>query len=661
MYFFTSFDFASLLISAVQIAAFSAGGYLLTAAFSTLEPRDRLFPGVTLGLVLFIVISNITAQILPLNAAFPAACILILLAGSAAAFLKRAEIDWSHKVSFEAVQIGMLLGLVMLFTMINRGLAILDDYHNLPIVSIMATGKIPPPFYLKNDTPMAYHYGLHIFSTFLASEGGFFPWSAYDISKSLVLSLTILSAWVWFRKKQLSTSGLLMSVFIFALAGGTRWLLLFAPAGWLQSTSSGLELLGERVTSNIWLTESISTAWEIEGAGPFPFPFAFANGIFHPIVFSLGSNSTLPLLTIIMLLLIRPARWSLPTIILASFSIASLGLSAELYAGLIYVGAAVAFPIALIKRKDRAAWLPWAAVLGTALPLLLVQGGVLSSVFRTMVLQAAGSAAPDTGFGGFSFTPIPTVISAHLGRLPLTNPDTAVLAVLEIGPVLLLIPFTIMALKKYWANHQLLPVIILLGSFLIPFASLFFHYSVERDTSRLIGNSCFLWLLLGLPVLFQTDRRSKFRTGIKILLSVSMLGGVVFLAVMLTAVKSPVQSYFLTGVDAQFHARYWDRLEEDAWVFDPYPHRAVTVFGRISDTNESLRVYLDSFRDLLADPLPENASAAGFDYYYLDETSWQYMNRREQESFEAECVQSLTAIEDNIGNLRILYDISACR
>jgi len=61
----------------------------------------------------------------------------------------------------------------------NRGLAILDDYHNLPLVSMIAAGDVPPHFYLNPTNRLAYHYGLHLFSGSLVQQGGLFPWSAF--------------------------------------------------------------------------------------------------------------------------------------------------------------------------------------------------------------------------------------------------------------------------------------------------------------------------------------------------------------------------------------------------------------------------------------------------------------------------------------------------
>ncbi|MBN1264491.1 MAG: hypothetical protein JXA25_03300 [Anaerolineales bacterium] len=660
MYFFSAFELQDLLVLCIQLLAISAGGYFLIAVFFGLQPRDRLIPGIALGTILFILLANILAQLFPLRTAFPVASAILLLAGSIAIWTQRKLIEWRIPAADTAIQLSVFGGLLILFILINRGLAILDDYHNLPLVSIMSTGKIPPPFYLRTDTRIAYHYGLHLFSTFLVSQGNFFPWSAYDVSKALMLSLTLSTAWIWFRNAQLNTASQLSCLLIFALAGGTRWLLLLTPASWLQNASTSLSLLGSGHSTGIWLTENLSSAWNIEGAGPFPFPFAFANGVFHPLIFSLGSSSTLPILTILIILLLRPKHWSLPSMVLCGLCISSLGLSAELWLAIIYIGTALVVLISLLQKKPVKHWGHWIVILTIALPVIMVQGGVVTELLMDR-FNLSGNAAV-TGFGSFIFQPVPSLVSAHLGALALTNINTLILALFEIGPILLLLPFTFFYLRKTREGMNLLPAILLLGCFTLSILSLFIHYSVQRDTARIVGNSCYLWLLLGLSVLFKTETTKRlFNQTTRVACTLSTLGGLVFLSIMLISIKSPLQSYFITGPDAQFTVNYWNKLEEDAWIFDPLPYRAATIFGRITDAKITPYIFMDSYKELMRNPIPSVVSSAGYDYYYLDENAWKALTREQQRTFQDSCVLSVEAIEDTIGNLRILYDIRKCR
>jgi len=661
MYFFSSFGIMNILILGIEFLSIGIGGFFLVSCFSRLEVRNRLLPGIALGMVLYITFGNIGAQFITLRAASLISSGLILIIGIAAAWRHRLNILSQIPAADYVAQLVVFLGLIILFVFINRGLAILDDYHNLPLVSIISTGKVPPPFYLRTNTQMAYHYGLHLFSAFLVAQGGLFPWSAFDIGKAIMIALTISTAWIWFRQFKLDTTGLLISLMIFTLAGGTRWLLLFTPASWLQNASTSLNLFGAGHPTSIWLTENLTSLWDIEGAGPFPFPFAFASGVFHPLIFSLGSNSSLPVLTILLILLIRPEKWSLPAILLQSLCIASLGLTAELWLAILYIGTAIAVPVSLLRKKSLTQWLPWIAILAIPIPLILLQGGVATETFKNQ-FNLYSSNTLTTGFGHFEFQTIPTVISAHLGFLPLIKLNTLIIALLEIGPVLLLIPFSIIYLRRAWKEVDFAPIVLLLGTYFLSLITLFMHYSVPRDTARIIGNSGFLWLIAGLPILFKPENRHKFIWNLnRIVCSISTVSGLVFLSIMLISIKNPLQSYFITGPDAQISSIYWDKLEENAQIFDPYPPRSATIFGRISDAKSSTHVFLDSYKKLLDNPLPTAAAEAGFDYYYLDEQAYNSMSPEQQKSFYDSCVYSMEAIEDDLGNLRIFYDISSCR
>jgi hypothetical protein len=88
----------------------------------------------------------------------------------------------------------------LLFLSINRGLAILDEYQNLPLVSIIAAGDLPPHFYLNPAQRMDYHYGQILLAAGLSRLGGFFAWSAFDILRAFSLALAAWLADLWYRR-----------------------------------------------------------------------------------------------------------------------------------------------------------------------------------------------------------------------------------------------------------------------------------------------------------------------------------------------------------------------------------------------------------------------------------------------------------------------------
>jgi hypothetical protein len=89
---------------------------------------------------------------------------------------------------------------MLVFSLILRGLTIFDEYSNLPLVGTLASGTFPPRFYLDSEIPLFYHHGLHMFAASLVRTGGLMVWSAFDLSRTFTIVLTILLTWLWVRR-----------------------------------------------------------------------------------------------------------------------------------------------------------------------------------------------------------------------------------------------------------------------------------------------------------------------------------------------------------------------------------------------------------------------------------------------------------------------------
>ena len=50
----------------------------------------------------------------------------------------------------------------------------------------------------------------------------------------------------------------------------------------------------------------------------------------------------------------------------------------------------------------------------------------------------------------------------------------------------------------------------------------------------------------------------------------SMVGGLVYFSIQSIGIQKPVLSYFIQLMDASVQNLYWDKLEENAMVFDLY-------------------------------------------------------------------------------------------
>jgi len=510
MYFSRNGEVGLILAWLLLIGLSWVGGWLIATHLFRQPPRYRLITGLATGSILFIVFSNVLTYLFPLVFAYWFGALLILVVGYFC--VKRSDIQ--TPTLFGEVkwwpQVLALGGLTVLFALINRSLAIFDDYHNLPIVSLLAAGDAPPNFYLNPSAPLAYHYGLHLFAASLVRIAGLFTWSALDLSKSFFMALTLMTAWIWFRRTTRNEIVGLAGVILLLLGGGTRWLLGLLPAPLVVSMSSNLEMLGSALDTGPDLYTNLASPWLIDGGGPIPFPFAFINGIATPMLFDLHGSATLPQLTVLLLLLFAQKRWSPSNGIIYGFILGSLALTAEHYYVLVFGGVLGALLFGWIITRSLKDLLHWLWPLAPSLALAFLGGGVLTEIGRRALFPIIGvSVTEGIGFTGLGLRWPPLVISAQLGPLSLSDPNHIIIALLEIGPILLLsIPVVI------WARRQIgyqswFKLGLGIASIFGFFAPLFIVYQVrERDISRIITASLFLWMVFGFPLGWYLFKRN---------------------------------------------------------------------------------------------------------------------------------------------------------
>ena len=261
----------------------------------------------------------------------------------------------------------------------------LDDYQNLPTISIMATGDIPPHLPGAPDVRYGYHYFLILLGVQFMRVASAAPWTALDLARGLTLALAImlvgLLAWRLTRNKTVAW----ISALFFAFASGTRWLLLLLPGTLLNRISSSLTLIGSGSDTASNLLEALSRPWEVAGSGPMPFPFAFVNGVNSPAVMAHhGYGVSAPLIMLLILLLAGQQRtWKagIPLTIL----LASLALANEVDFALLYFGIVLVAIIWMVQNKTirppQSARL-WLVVIIAAGIFALIQGGMATEVLR---------------------------------------------------------------------------------------------------------------------------------------------------------------------------------------------------------------------------------------------------------------------------------------
>ncbi len=658
----------------IWFGCWAAGGYLLSVTIFRLPRRERLPAGLGTGLVVQTWLANLLSRVLPLPLSFWLAAFLVIGTGLLAARSLLARREWP-RLTFplsQALTFGLLAW--VLFA-VGRGLTIFDDYQNVPTLSLMATGEIPPRFALDPSLRFGYHYFLLLFAAQVMRLGNLFPWNALDLARGLLIALAILltHVWVW-RMTRSRLAGFLGAVFA-AFLGGARWLLLLLPAGVVEQVSAQVTMIGTGAQTAPTLGEALRTFWGLDGAGPIPFPFVFVSGMNHPLVMNHGGTSAMgTVIPLLILLLYRRWRdWRGGAVL--TVLIASLALVSEVR--FLSLLPTLALAVALYAILHRKAHFPrraqrWSLVLGIALAIALFQGGVITELGRGFLLRLNGAPAR-TAYHTFRFSLVwpPSVVSAHLGVLTLTNPVHVTLILLEVGLFLLALPLVLawgakmLRARRWWEA-------MLIAGMAIGAAATFIHYSGTAGISanaRLFGAFHAPIALYAFPLTWTwaRGRRRGIKTAIAALGLMTIFGGMVTFGIELVAAQKPQLPTFIHEMDARMMKRHWDTLDTDALIFDLYPTRAVTVFGRHTDSHETWYQPKTTWEALSAHPEPEALRAAGFDYFYVGREEWEGFPSALQEKWLDSCARLVDEVtgfrsERNYQkSFRRLYDIRDCR
>ena len=647
---------------------FTIGGWLIATHAFKLKSRERIVVGFGLGLVLTLWFSNLLGRWLPPQITFWCAAGLALLLGllstiwSDRPFLDKKDLQaWPLLLFF--------MGITLLFTLMGRGLGIFDDRKNLSIISTMAAGDIPPHFYMNSGFLFKYHYGFQLFGASLMRVGGLFPWSAFDLSKGITAGLTIALAYLWGWRATYRRLGGVLTAFVLTFASGGRWLLTLLPPSVLSRAGAQLTLWGSGAQSAPNLLQGLSSPWIIEGGPPVPIPFAFVNGIFQPFVLYLQAGpKSLALVLLLLLLLIFRRRVNRFGLVVLMLLLAMWGLTAEADFVLFAFGLFTAFIVLRAWRVEPV----WRLELRTAMIILVLasiiiifQGGTITETVRGIIMPAeealAGIAGPSVGF---SLRFPPAIVSAHLGELRVTNPGELLIGLVEIGPVLLLLPLIAWASIRWARRGRFLYLAIAISTFFGIVIPLFLSYEVDRDITRLTFYALMGWILLSVPLLqmlWNYNRPNWIRAVIVTSAALVVFGGLVVTGSLFAAIPKAVFADEIEPVDAAMTRLVWDELEPGAEVLDSRGWRAVPITGRLTRSAVDSYAELSSWADLVAFPEVHQVSDAGYRYIYVDEFWWDSMPERARGSYMDSCVRVIQEIHDNAANgSRWLFDIDGC-
>lgn len=660
-------NFYNLIFLILWLLPWLLGGYWIVKVAFRVQPLELLFLGLTAGLFLLVVLSSIVAQVFPFWLTAWLVSGLIGLAGFLLAWRKGVlsfpKPGWSWLIFLFLGGIAYLMA---------RGLAIFDDYAHLPTVSLIAAGYFPPRFAFDPDIPYGYHHFLLLFSAQLIRIAGWEPWMALDAGRALSFALAVVLGGLWGIRVTGQKVGAVINGLILTFLSGARWLLFLIPYPWLEQLSKSILLLGSGMASGDSLAEAMLNNWAIEGGPPLGYPFAFVNGLIQPGILAFNGVNGLMSFTVIFFLLLTARRWRNPLLagIISAIALAGAYLisEAELPLGL----AALGFITVIFWLQEGKVTLPpslraWWGVISGSVILAFIQGGTWTELFHQYFQRfVTGSIAQSylTHTLGFEVSTIPAIVSGHLGVLPLTQIPSLMVALIEIGPLVLAFPFVLVWGYKAFRAKRWYEAI-LVGQAFLSLAMLWVHYSGSlgvRNSSRLF---VFIPITLALagPLMYRwIKRRSSWLQTITIsFAAVALLGGVVIFALQLSAIGNPVTSYFMTGLDEKIYKSKWDQLPRDTLIFDRMPSRAPTVFGRFTYTGNSWYIFKPEWKELVADPDPYKLREAGFTHAYLDKKLWEGMNPHTRLIWEKSCVSEVDRISDRTGDFRWLVEIKGCQ
>lgn len=650
----------------VWVGLWVLGGLWLAQAAFHLARHEASLVGIALGMLLQTLLVNTLAQLIPLPLSIWLSAGGLFVGGAAAVVIKQ---GWRGLLRVPLLP-GQWLMLAFLFGLafaINRGLPLFDDFAHLPTVSLLAAGQIPPRFPLDPAAPYAYHYFLLLFSAQPVRLAGVSPWVALDMGRSLAFALGVLLMGAWARRITRSGVAAWLAGIAAALAGGTRWILLFFSEDGLQSLSEGVRLIGSGIASGPNLAAALGNPWAIEGHLNVTYPFAFGSGLYASgIMNMLGPNSLMVLVLLTVLLLTAP-RWrgALATV-LSALVLAAFSMITE--SELVFLYAAFALMTAAVWVRTRSWRLPlrlgqWLAALAAGALLGIFQGG---AVWDAAAGLLRGGAEASYHALSFSVHAAPMLISRQLGALSLIQPGQLFIALLEAGPVILVLPLLFAWGIKAWRAQRWLDAAVALAAAL-SLGMLFVAYSGsegEANTTRLY---VFLTvsLVFAVPLfwVWVARRAQVLRGGLALLALAACLGGAVFLGNSLFAVNAPVLSFDLNELDGQIYARQWNRLEPDALVFDTQTSRAPAIFGRYTDAALTWYTPKAAWKELAANPHPQALLAAGFDYAYLDADTWARIQQKPElrAAWSGGCVLLVDeAARPETQDLRRLYKLIPC-
>jgi hypothetical protein len=674
MYLFSELNVFSVIL---LLALWALGGWLMVARAFDLYPSERGLVGLGVGLTTATLLANLLGRFMPTAMAFWLAAVLTVAIGMALAWpLTRApdtvpagQRDLFPKEAFQPGQWFLFFVFVFVFTLIGRGLGIFDDYQNLPQISSMARGDIPPHFAFDPRLLWSYHYFLLLVAAQFTRLADASPWVALDLARGLTLALALaLAGMLAYRLTRSRVAAALSVAFLF-FAGGARWILFLLPARLLQAASSSVTLIGSGADTGPNLLAALYKNWEIQGLGPLPFPFIYGSGLDPSLTMAhAGYGASMLMLALLLVLLADKGRgWiaqAVLALLLAALALANEVTFAFLCAGLIF--AALVWTI-----KNRSLRLPptlrnWAPAFIAGGLLSLVQGGIFTGIVTGWFGRLTGAEA-DTLYKVSFAVRLPAVLSAHLGTLSMLNPVDWFLILAETGLAIFALPW-VFRYGLELVRHEKWLEAAWVFSIVPSLLTVFVEYTGNAGPtalSRMTAHFLLVLKIYAVPLLWlwAHERSETLKTALLGWGLAACMSGLALFSLQIAAMPNPLHAEFLDNLDARMYEKHWGTLEPGDLVFDNDPLRGTTVLGlhTLSSTNYGPPTD-PTWLALAGEPDPYRFNAAGFRYLYIDLPYW----RKYADHLSASCVITIDELSETeasglLSDLRRLLDVGACR
>ncbi len=670
MYWFRHGSLINFLPWVITASIWMVGGWLIATHAFNLGKKERLVIGIGLGLICYLWLINLIGRWLLPDLAYLLPTFIVLIAGLLFAWRSGKPLLDLNDFSIYPVLIGLLL-LFGFSVLLERGLAIFDDYHHLPAISVMGAGSLPPRYFLNANFNFTYHYGFQLLGASLMRIGDLFAWSAYDVSKALVWAYSIILFGFVLHHYLQKNWHVLLACAALILMGGTRYLLMLFPQEILKGFDSNLGFAGVSQNMGVPFSQALFSSWIIGGGPPQPYIFGFINGIYGPHIMSHAGEwpTTLIIILLIWLLADKISSWKAVPVI--TILMAHLALTFESSYGLMIAAILLIALFIKIKKPEIQMRAFWYFVLGAVLsiPFSFLQGGTLFSIIQNVLLKANANqpaviihSAAESVFSLHT----PTIFSAHFGDLNIFSPYQLIVALFEIGPILFFTPWiTSWAIRKF-RHGDWMPGIIIISTWLGFILSLFVSYNLsERDITRFTKHAIIFWMMIFLILIFSNGSElKKWGKYVAITCLIIMsVGGVVDGVTQSSALVSPVISDGIDGLDAKLSSELWGKLPQNDWIFDPSSRewRATALTGVFTVAGQ-YRDNTSEWTALSRNPSLQRFIKNNYRFLYVDENWWQNLTDDQRKSMADPCIKTIVSVvQTEDYKFRRLLDLEQCQ